>query len=359
MLPSVRKDLEELEARLDTVLNKQLELEELLAKLRADLSGALQNASDDIVHNVAASLEAQSQWLASALSELRGEIAHQCTLDKTEILAAIAASGARNQEHFGQLQTRNDELAGQLAQFEAAWRERVELEIDDVSPPALRAWSEKIGERLKRFAQSQGMARAFAWQLLQELKELRQLYDEFDDAQVVWENRLDDLARALFSSERALPWTCLTPHNSTPAQRRELRALETAIAQLRSHCQEQLRRATGIAPLEIVPRVTPFDAGQHESNEFLEVPTTQANQHNLILSVEKMGFSQTSDFGAPQLLRPARVRRYVLQHSPASIAPIETSTEAPPTAATASDDRVEAPPVETTESEMPRVSGQL
>ena len=356
MLPSVRKDLAELEARLDTVLNQQLELQALLSQLRGDLSAALQSETEAVIQNVAGSLEAHSQWLASALSELRGEIAQQCALDKTEIIAAIATLGARNQEHFEQLQTRNDELAQQLESFEAAWRERAELEIDDVSPSALRAWMEKVGERLKRFAQAQGMARAFAWQLLQELKELGQLNAEFDDDKIEWENRLDDLARALFGAQRALPWTCLTPHNSTPEQRRELQLLETAIAQLRAHCQQQLRRATGIAPLEIVPRVTPFDASQHESNEFLEVPTTEPNQHNLILSVEKMGWWKTSDWGETQLLRPARVRRYVTQHAPVKTTP----TEAPPSAATPSDtSAIEAPISEVVEEEMPRVSGQL
>ena len=340
MLPSVRRDIEELETQLAAVLRKQLELASSLENLRAQLTGAMQAETAHLVAEGAERFEARNQWLTAAISQLRGDLLEQGALDKAEIVAAIADSQTGQSEALQTLAARNDELARRMENFEASWREREELEIDDSSEAALRAWSEKVGARLKRFGDSQGMPRSFAWQLLQQWKELLDLDAQFADKEIDWEERLDELERALFWPERPLDWTHLTPHNSTDSQRRELRVLETAVAQLRSHCGETLLRATGIRPLEIVPRLTTFDAKIHESNEFLEVPTDQAQRHNLILSVEKFGFQKISPWGEPRLLRAARVRRYVFRE----IEPVVTGIE-----------NVEAPAL----SDVPRVSGQL
>ena len=338
MLPSVRKDLEELEARLDLMLNKQVELETALNSLRVHLTAVVQGETNNLGTDVAQNFDAQNRWIAAKFSESRVEIMEQGALDKTENIAAIVSHGTRQHQQIESLraqfaeqlrmtQARQDEIAGELAgrldEFEAAWRERTQLEIDDVSPQSAKAWSESVGTRLKRFGEAQGMPRSFAWQLLQELKELTELNRQFDDENIAWADRLDELQHILFASDRAMPWTCLTPHNATPAQRRELRVLETAVAQMRAYVQENLLRATGIRPLEIVPRISPFDASVHESNEFLEVPTTEASKHNVILSVEGTGFQQISPWGDAQLLRPARVRRYVLQNE--SVAAEESS----------------------------------
>ena len=324
MLPSVRKDLESLEARLDSMLEKQTELDAALGALRVHLATVMQSETNDLDAGIALKFQEQSRWLASKFSELRADILEQNALDKSENLAVVAALETRQTRQIESLrallaqeartaQTRHQEFWQQLGELKRAQDRDAELEIDDVSPQALKNWSELVGTRLKKFGETQGMPRSFAGQLLQELKELTELNRQFDDENIAWEERLDELQRVLFGCDRAMPWTSLTPHNATPTQRRELRALETAVAQLRSYVQENLLRTTGVRPLEIVPRISPFDASVHESNEFLEVPTTETNKHNLILSVEQMGFQKLSSLGEAQLLRPARVRRYVLQ----------------------------------------------
>lgn len=349
MLPSVRKDLEELEVRLESIHNKQGELEAALSALRAHLITVIQGEANNLDADIAQKFQEQSKWLASNLSNLRLEILEQSALDNSQNLAAVAAFETRQHrqteslraqvvEGFRAAQARHEELAQRLSEMENAGRERAELEIDDVSPQAFREWGKSVGARLKKFGEAQGMPRSFAWQLLQELKELTELSRQLTDDKNGWDDRLDELQRVLFAADQTMPWTCLTPHNSTSAQRRELRALETAVAQMRSCVQENLLRATGISPLEIVPRISPFDASVHESNEFLEVPTDDEKKHNLILSVEQGGFQKVSERGEAQLLRPARVRRYVLQD--------ESAPEA-------------AEVDEVVENDAPRVSGQL
>ena len=361
MLPSVRKDLEELEARLDSMLGKQVELETAIAALRVHLTSIVQGEINNLETGVAQNFDAQSKWLASTLSHLRGELFELSALNTSEVSASIAAFETRQHrqteslraqfaEQFKALQAGQEEVARRQQAFETAWRERTELEIDDTSEQSVKEWSESVGTKLKKFGESQGMPRSFAWQLLQELKELSELNQQLSDEEVNWDERLDELQRVLFASDRAMPWTCLTPHNSTANQQRELRALETAVAQMRAFVGEKLLQTCGIRPLEIVPRLTPFDASVHESNEFLEVPTTEAGKHNLILSVEQMGFQKVSPWGETQLLRPARVRRYVLQEESASMAVDVETVE------------VESP-IESTESsseaDVLRVSGQL
>ena len=369
MLSSVRKDLEELEARLDSLGQQQAQLEAAIGAARVHLTNVVQGEINNLETGIARNFEMQSQWLAARGFEARAAILEQGTLDKSEVLAASAAFETRQHgqteslraqfaEQFEALHARQDETAWRLAEFESAWRAREELEIDDASESAVVAWSEAVGARLKKFGPAQGMPRSFAWQLLQELKELTELNRQFGDKTRVWDESLDELQRALFAPERALSWTSLTPHNATSAQRRELRVLETAVAQLRSHSQENLRRATGICPLEIVPRISPFDASLHESNEFLEVPTANANKHNVILSVEQMGFQKISTGGEVLLLRPARVRRYVLQNetAPAPDAATPPETFAPETFAPETFAPEESSPME---EDVPRVSGQL
>ena len=359
MLPSVRKDLEELEMRLDSMLGKQAELESAVSALRVHLTSIVQGEINNLETGIAQNFEAQSQWLASRLSNLRGELGEQNALDKSEVIASIAAFETRQHrqieslraqfaEQFKTMQAGQEEHASRLELFENAWRERDDLSINDTSEQSVKEWSEAVGTRLKKFAESQGMPRFFAWQLLRELKELTELNQQFASKETGWDERLDELQRVLFSLDRAMPWTCLTPHNSTETQRRELRALETAVAQMRSYVQEKLLTTHGIRPLEIVPRMTPFDASVHESNEFLEVPTSEADKHNLILSVEQPGFQKVSPWGETQLLRPARVRRYVLQDETVSPTVDVENFE------------VESPP-ESRESQedVLRVSGQL
>ncbi len=336
MLPSVRKDLEELEAHLDLIQSKQGELEAALSALRVHLTSVVQGTANNLDADIALKFQEQSKWLASTLSHFRSDLLEQSQLDKSESIAVLTAIESRGRQQADSLrsqfteqikaaQTRHEELLRDLSrefgqrldELERAGRERAELEIDDVSPQSLQEWSELVGTRLKRFGESQGMARSFARQLLQELKELTDLNRQLADEQTEWSDRLDELQRVLWASDRVMPWTCLTPHNSTAMQRSELRALETAVAQMRSYVQENLLQKTGIRPLEIVPRSSPFDASVHESNEFLEVPTDDEKKHNLILSVEQAGFQKTSPWSETQLLRPARVRRFVLQNESA------------------------------------------
>ena len=345
MLTSVRKDLEELETRLDFILNKQAELEAALEAVRVHLTAVMQGEINNLDANIRLNFGEQSRWLTSKFSELRIEIMEQGALDKSENIAAIVAFESRQHrqsetlraqfaEQFVTLQASQQacqqDLAERLQTIEDARRERDQLEIDETSPQAVKEWCEAVGTRLKKFGESQGMARSFAWQLLQELKELTELNRQFDDENIEWEARLDELQRVLFAADQSMPWTCLTPHNSTPTQRRELRALETSVAQMRSHVQENLLQKTGVRPLEIVPRISPFDASVHESNEFLEVPTDDAQKHNKILSVEQMGFQKVSPWGDARLLRPARVRRYVLgsENAPQSAEPAANFAEA-------------------------------
>ena len=346
MLPSVRKDLEELETRLDFLLNKQAEIEAALAALRANLTQAMQGETNHLVAEIAGKFEAQNKMLATTFSELHRDLLEQSALDKTETIAAINDARAHSDKQAetleakfaAQLQNVGDEMKARVETLENAWRERVELGIDETSPQTVKDWCERVGTRLKKFGETQGMARAFAWQLLQELKELTELNRQFADDTLEWEKRLDELQRVLFASEPIMPWTSLTPHNSSATQRRELRILETSVAQMRAHVQENLLQTSGIRPLEIVPRVSPFDASVHESNEFLEVPTDDAQKHNRILSVEQMGFQKISPWGDVRLLRAARVRRYVLQENVAAAVEAEASAG---------------------EEEVPSVSGQL
>ncbi len=336
MLPSTRKDLEE---RIESVQSGQTQLEAKLDALPARLTAAMQNETA----HIGQLLEAQQKGVTQQLSETKGELLQANQSDKTEILQALADVALLQQKQFAALQAefaqQLDNVNSRIENFEIAWRQNISAPIDDTSEEAVRAWSEQIGARLKAFGAATGMARAFALQLFQELKELKTLDAQLSENQLDFADNLDDLQRVLFV-ERALPWTCLTPHNSTDVQRRELRILETAIAQLRSYEQERLLQIAGIRPLEIVPGGTPFDASVHESNEFLEVPTPDESKHNLILSVEKPGFQQVSDASAPQLLRPARVRRYVFHRSD-NTAPVVAEID------------------ETMDEAMPRVSGQL
>ena len=354
MLTSVRKDIEEIESRLDLILNKQIELESAMGALRVHLTDVMQSETSNLGADIALKFQEQSKGLASTISNLRSDLLEQSALEKSEIIASIAAFETRQHqqteslraqmaEQFQAVQARHDELLQGVETSENAALQNAELEIDDASPQALGQWNELVGARLKQFGDAQGMPRSFAWQLLQELKELIELNRQITSEEDGWGDRLDELQRALFAPERSMPWTSLTPHNSTDAQRRELRVLETAVAQMRSYVQENLLRTTGVRPLEIVPRITPFDASVHESNEFLEVPTDEAKKHNLILSVEQAGFQQVSPWGDVRLLRPARVRRYVLQNESAPAAESES-------------EEVEIAPVE---DDAPRVSGQL
>lgn len=336
MLPSTRKDLEE---RIESVQNGQAQLEAKLDALPAQLMAAMQTETAQIGEL----FESQQKIAAQQILNVKAEILETNQLDKTEILQALADVALLQQQQIADLQSefarQLENVNSRIESFENEWRQSLGAPIDDTSNETVRAWIEQIGVRLKAFGAATGMARAFALQLFQEWKELKTL-----DAQLSEEpnfaDELDDLQRVLFVVERALPWTCLTPHNSTESQRRELRILETAIAQLRSYEQERLLQIAGIRPLEIVPGGTPFDASVHESNEFLEVPTPDESKHNLILSVEKPGFQQVSEGSAPQLLRPARVRRYVFHRSD-NTAPVVAEID------------------ETMDEAMPRVSGQL
>lgn len=360
MLPFARRDLEEIETRLEEMLSKQVELESAVESLRAHLFTAIQGEFNNLETSVTQHFETQSNWLDSKISNLRVQLSEQSTLDKSEILASVnsfethqhwqtESLRAQFAEQFKTMQAVQKALLQRVEIFENAWRERAEMEIDNTSEQSVKRWIESVGTRLKKFGGAQGMPRSFAWQLLQDLKELTELNHQFADEEVQWDNRLDELQRVLFVPDRAMPWTCLTPHNSSEVQRRELRIMETAVAQMRSHIQENLLREVGIKPLEIVPRLTPFDASVHESNEFLEVPTTEANRHNLILSVEQIGFQKVSPWGNTQLLRPARVRRYVWQNeNKPALVEVEVEVE------------IEAAEVESQkEEDVLRVSGQL
>ncbi len=351
MLPSTRKDLEE---RIESVQSGQFQLEEKLDALPAQLSGPMQAETDHIVKRIGAAFEAQQKGAVQQLSEVKSGILQANQLNKTEILQSLADMALLQQKQIADLQTefarQLEDLNARVESFETQWRQNVSAPIDDISDEAVRVWSELIGARLKAFGAATGMPRAFALQLFQELKELKTLDAQLSEEKPNFADKLDDLQRVLFVAERALPWTCLTPHNSTDSQRRELRILETAVAQLRSYEQERLLQIAGIRPLEVVPNGTQFDASVHESNEFLEVPTPDESKHNLILSVEKPGFQQISDFGAPQLLRPVRVRRYVFHRSD-NEAPVAAEVEANAAEEVAIDEVVD--------DAMPRVSGQL
>lgn len=340
MLPSTRKDLEE---RIESVQNGQAQIEAKISDLPAHLLTAMQAET----RQIGDSFEAHQQNVTQQLSEVKAEILGANQGNKTEILQALADVAALWQKQVSDLQTefarQLETLNSRLESFESEYRQNLSAPIDDKSGETVRAWSEQIGARLKAFGAATGMARAFALQLFQELKELKTLAAQLSE-QTNFADKMDDLQRVLFGTERALLWTCLTPHNSTDSQRGELRILETAVAQLRLYEQERLLQIAGIRPLEVVPGATQFDASVHESNEFLEVPTPDENKHNLILSVEKPGFQQVSDSAAPQLLRPARVRRYVF-HPSSGEAPIEMAAEV------AVD--------ELADDAMPRVSGQL
>lgn len=319
MFPS-RKD-SETENKIDILINGQHELREVIEPLQANIERHLDEQLHLVQSTFQQELKTQVDWLSNALKGIYAETINELHQQKTELLhaqeqergeqqAQIVALRSELTVQIATLHGQNVELQAQLAE----WREASAFEMQPETPEALAGWRDLIHEELRTFGACNGMVRLLAARLWGHFNALCALETQIEGGASDFGTRLEELELTLFAPDIGVSWNSLTPLNSNTEQRRVLRQLESALGEFRSYLKERLRQRTGIAPLEIVPQETRFDARVHESSEFLEVPTPEPARHNLILAIERPGYERVLPDGRRELLQSARVRRSVLSN---------------------------------------------
>ncbi len=335
-----RKNLEEMEDKLNAVSESQRQLQGQFKSLEANTERLLPEHLARVQATLAEHKRADNDRLNAQLLDFLARLTDEFKTQSAQVTEELKRQEQRASEGLAQMRrevgaqfdavrAENAGLQAQLEAFRAQWGQRVAFEIRTESPALLATWCEEMTKRLRAFEVESGMVHLFAAQLFQHFGALRALQNELESGGGAgFEGRMEEFERTLWMPDARISWGDLTPQNSTPEQRQTLRCLETATAELRAHVKETLRRRTGIAALEIVPGETRFDARFHTSSEFLQTPTSDVARHNVIVAVERGGFELISPDGQKKLLQPARVRRAVFQS--AAPPPAKVPEAAPP-----------------------------
>ncbi|HEY0074073.1 MAG TPA: hypothetical protein VGB77_08235 [Abditibacteriaceae bacterium] len=293
----------------------------VMREARAAAEGAAQTYAQNQV--IAAQLKALSEQLSQwqvwreAQDKRHEETAHQCKEIERKLV---------------EVNQRGDVARRILQEISQNLQSRQWAQPPGLSAPVAEReeWSGQVKTALREFHEKGGPVGLFAHRLAAHLNDLTHLADEIaTQDRAFWSggNALDDLERRLFLPELGLRWDEVAA-NVDSAARSRLRSLETAVLQWRLAVREEVARRHGIAPLEVVPRETRFDATLHESNDFFTRSTDDKAKHDLIVAVEKPGYLQKQIGGfAPRILRRALVTRFVWQ--PGAESPREQSETIP------------------------------
>ena len=207
------------------------------------------------------------------------------------------------------------------------------------------AWLEQIKTDLRRLGHSEqlrGNAHLFAVQLAKHLRALQKLSVEIatrDTAHFTDKTMVQELDRTLFRPHFGVQWIDIGEEEygdggMKSRARAELRALETAILNYRRRLQQQLKQRHDFAPISIVLQQTIFDPALHETTEMYSMPTSEREQDNRILGVERNGYQCGGE-----VLERAFVRRFLWDESaPVEEANVEENVEVVETVAVDGDD---------------------